>query len=429
MEISQAKPSRENHALNALRATAALLVVVSHLRNLLFVDYDQSAHSRIASGFYVITGMGGQAVGVFFVLSGYWVGGSVIRQVSTNTFTWRRHAAARLTRLWLVLIPALALTALVDQIGRHYRSASDVYLGAVAYHNIVPTDPGSNEGMRVLLGNVFFLQRAHVPTFGTDSPLWSLAYEFAYYAMFPMVLLALARITSTRMRLLYLLLILCSATLFGPNVMLSGLIWLCGAAVAWQAPKLRAAVDGRRSGPLQISALIVLMAGLMASKSTGNSWLISATVALPAALLVITLLPDVNGWRPVRFLVRLVARLAKSSYSLYAIHCPVAVFATAFMIPRATDRWHLRGSSALILISMVCSCLIIAYLFACATENRTEQLRNKISMLPNVASWARGYIVRSSLARCTNVTCHTLVNSHDSFCSTKCADEHWGLRT
>lgn len=59
-----------------IRGCSALLVCLGHLRNTMFVDYSALIHPNIAiKVFYAVTSLGHQAVMVFFVLSGYFVGG------------------------------------------------------------------------------------------------------------------------------------------------------------------------------------------------------------------------------------------------------------------------------------------------------------------------------------------------------------------
>jgi peptidoglycan/LPS O-acetylase OafA/YrhL len=49
---------------------------MGHLRNAMLVDYAELVHPSIAIKiFYAITSFGHQAVMIFFVLSGYFVGG------------------------------------------------------------------------------------------------------------------------------------------------------------------------------------------------------------------------------------------------------------------------------------------------------------------------------------------------------------------
>jgi hypothetical protein len=72
-------PPEVNHRLvhlDCLRGLAALLVVVEHLRAFLFVPFPQVVSPGvITKAFYLVTGLGHQAVMIFFVLSGFLVGG------------------------------------------------------------------------------------------------------------------------------------------------------------------------------------------------------------------------------------------------------------------------------------------------------------------------------------------------------------------
>lgn len=64
--------------LDLIRYIAALLVVVGHFRAEFFVNYDDLAASQkgaTMSILYVMTSLGHVSVIIFFVLSGYLVGG------------------------------------------------------------------------------------------------------------------------------------------------------------------------------------------------------------------------------------------------------------------------------------------------------------------------------------------------------------------
>jgi peptidoglycan/LPS O-acetylase OafA/YrhL len=56
---------------------------------------------------------------VFFVPSGFLIGKNVTRSVKAGQWSWLDYAIKRMTRLWLVLLPALVLTAVLDQCGQH----------------------------------------------------------------------------------------------------------------------------------------------------------------------------------------------------------------------------------------------------------------------------------------------------------------------
>lgn len=166
--------------LEFIRGLAAILVVLGHARALYFVDYsDIISPSIFLKLFYFISGFGHQSVIVFFVLSGFLISKTVIK---TDKFEWRYYLIARATRLWVVLVPALLFTVLFDYFGYSY-FREDIYVGKL--DNIFNmTFPGIYD-IGSLIGNVFFLQTILTDTYGSNVPLWSLAYEFWYYILFP----------------------------------------------------------------------------------------------------------------------------------------------------------------------------------------------------------------------------------------------------
>ena len=95
-----------NSTLDIIRGLAALEVMFSHLRGFLFEDFPRLPHpSLLVKAFYYLTGFGHQAVIIFFVLSGYLVGGSVL--VAKQDGFCLRYSVQRLARLWIVLVPCL----------------------------------------------------------------------------------------------------------------------------------------------------------------------------------------------------------------------------------------------------------------------------------------------------------------------------------
>ena len=172
---------------------AAWLVVAEHARSLIFADYGElQSPGILAKGFYFLTGFGHEAVMVFFVISGYLVGGKVWSLYREGRFGWRRYLADRASRLYAVLFVALLLGAAMDWTGylffNKYGLYNHGYEGAIAVLGAAPIE---RMGLRDFLVNAFFLQTIAGPTFGSNGPLWSLSYEWWYYVLFPMVLAAL----------------------------------------------------------------------------------------------------------------------------------------------------------------------------------------------------------------------------------------------
>jgi peptidoglycan/LPS O-acetylase OafA/YrhL len=101
--------------LDAFRALAAFAVLYSHCRTSFLWSVSPGMVLSIPSRvMYFLSGFGEEAVIVFFVLSGYLVGGTVIRSVRERRWSWRRYLLQRGTRLYVVLIPALFLTLAWD---------------------------------------------------------------------------------------------------------------------------------------------------------------------------------------------------------------------------------------------------------------------------------------------------------------------------
>src|SRR4051794_10213043 len=127
MSSFQIGPVTTNRALNVLRAAAAITVCVGHVRAYLLKPLEGNDFGAITSVMYALTSLGHGAVMVFFVLSGYFVGGSVLRGQARGTFRWSTYLTARTLRLWLVLGPAPCLTAGMGPVRPPVSSASPMY--------------------------------------------------------------------------------------------------------------------------------------------------------------------------------------------------------------------------------------------------------------------------------------------------------------
>src|SRR5262249_48965390 len=111
--------------LDFARWISATIVLLVHVNNRVTVrlggTIDGATLPQIVWGF--ICGFGHHAVVVFFVLSGFLIGSKVVRDVAEDKFDVRRYLTARVSRIHLVLVPALFLTLILDAIGRHLNSA------------------------------------------------------------------------------------------------------------------------------------------------------------------------------------------------------------------------------------------------------------------------------------------------------------------
>lgn len=171
--------------LDFARGISAILVCAGLLRAATFTDYsDLGAGRTIMMPFYFMTSLGHEAVMIFSVLSGFLVGGSVLRK--RNEFSVHVYTLARCSRLYTVLIPSLIFTFLIDRVLGFY--CPDVlngeYFDQLHSGPVGPSDYSSS--ISTLLSNLLFLQTNVSPVFGTNGPLWSLANEFWYFVLFPL---------------------------------------------------------------------------------------------------------------------------------------------------------------------------------------------------------------------------------------------------
>ena len=153
--------------LDLLRGITAFLVLAGHLRASAFQSYATLQETGIPSSvpveeaFYFMTGLGHQAVIVFFALSGFLVGGKALRDILAGRFSWRCYLLRRLTRLWIVIIPALLLTLLLDDAGLSLTLGKG-YDGR--YHDLYASGAYNPDGVDhsivTFLDNLAFLKRS-----------------------------------------------------------------------------------------------------------------------------------------------------------------------------------------------------------------------------------------------------------------------------
>jgi peptidoglycan/LPS O-acetylase OafA/YrhL len=162
--------------ISLLRGMAALQVAAAHLR----AEFMPSLRSleqpaQWYQGLAFFTGFAHQAVVVFFLISGWLVGGSLLNK-RTEPDAIKLYAIDRITRLWTVLIPTFLLIL-----------ALGILTGDIDPRR-VDFSPDNPYSVTALAGNLAALQTVSVPQFGGNYPLWSLANEGWYYLLFPLLL-------------------------------------------------------------------------------------------------------------------------------------------------------------------------------------------------------------------------------------------------
>jgi peptidoglycan/LPS O-acetylase OafA/YrhL len=169
----------ESDDLDLIRGLAAVALLINHVRyRFFFADTDVQNPKWFCKCFYALTLDGHDAVIISFVLTGYFILASVIRDGAQDRWSWSRSAISRLTRLYLLLLPGLLLTVFWDKLGMQISPLHPIYTGAEQSwtNDYVPVAARLNGS--TFTANPFFLQMVLAPPLGSNEALWSLSYEF-----------------------------------------------------------------------------------------------------------------------------------------------------------------------------------------------------------------------------------------------------------
>lgn len=362
--------------LDIIRGMSALAVCLSHLRNVLLVDYGALVEPGILlKALYAITSFGHQAVMVFFVLSGYFVGGGVLR--AGVKFMWRDYLSSRLMRLWVVLIPCLVLTWCIDQIVNSY---APLALSGSNF-NIWHSGPKPGEysaSVPAFFGNVFFLQTILSPVFGSNGPLWSLANEFWYYMLFPLIVFTLGIAGAGKPLFRSLTFVLTALLLWWlPYNILDGfVIWMMGVVIYVVQPWFRSLKPALRTFLIGLGLLFFALAlGYSKSSQLIERFAINPDLLIGLAFSILCLAMTSRPFPEKRFpVVAFLSRsLSEMSYSLYISHFPLVILISSIAYGSAK-----LMPTGLVLAQFMGWCFVLigfGFLIYWSFESRTNRIR------------------------------------------------------
>ena len=180
-------------SLDALRGFLALYVLLGHCRWLLWAgntEWNLYAHNLWANLIVYASASlryGHEAVMIFFVLSGFFIHLRISKQLAVNKafeFNLVSFFRRRCHRLAPPYFFALALTVICDLIGNYFYPT--LYQGLTG-------DPLLDQNFQVkefslasIIPALFMLPTSLGKDFGSNDPLWSLAYEVIYYIVYPL---------------------------------------------------------------------------------------------------------------------------------------------------------------------------------------------------------------------------------------------------
>ena len=360
--VSPADRAEHLYWIDWLRFLAAAAVVVNHTREFNWSPWPDAAghgaHALAMNAFFSLTQLGPEAVVVFFVLSGWLVGGKALERARRGTFDLADYTADRVSRLYVPLVPALLLTA------------------AVVRGFDLPFAPG--QYLACLAG----LQSAYVETPYMNIPLWTLGYEMGFYALAGCAA-GCGRGGSTGRRL---------AAGAGAALALGLLLhrregsyllcWLLGAA----GYTARGRLPRGRVGSLLAAGVAVVAGTLIRQIDSGvlpavppsfATWMptpVGARLLLAAG--TVLAVAALARWRPAtragRRIERLGTPLAAFSYTLYLTHCPTLWF---LALPTARMPPALDGPSLGRAAGWIAACVAVALVMYVLFEARTLSVR------------------------------------------------------
>jgi hypothetical protein len=156
--------------LNLSRWISALIVVMYHVRFLLFIDYELLHNKTILSkSFYFVTGLGHEAFAIFFVINGIAAGTLFLEESRQHQAGAVKNVVGRFARTYLALMPVLIFGGILDLVGARFFNGSGLYSDFPAFSTLTLS-------LSSFIGNLFMLQPFVVPTLGSNGMLYLLSY-------------------------------------------------------------------------------------------------------------------------------------------------------------------------------------------------------------------------------------------------------------
>jgi peptidoglycan/LPS O-acetylase OafA/YrhL len=356
--------------ISLLRGLAAFVVAAAHLRAEMYPGLRTvSDPSLWFQGFTFATGFAHQAVLVFFVISGWLVGGSLLNKMGQPGAV-TNYAIDRATRLWTVLIPTFGLTLLFG-LGSGVLLPSGIDFSAANEFSALS-----------FAGNLLGLQRVVLSDFGGNYALWSLANETLYYVLFPLlVLLFTTRRSTTRIASGAALAL--AAFLLPTGIILYFSIWLLG--VAFSRVRIECGLAMRCAWLVPLAAMSAYF------RLTGNNSKFDQTTLamdLSLSLMFLALLSSLQfNAAPESKLARPLARIgtffANFSFSLYVLHLPLIFLLSHIALTQFGLR-QLSPSEPLhfaVYLGMLAILLGASYLSYLMFESQTYRIRRFVKKL------------------------------------------------
>lgn len=353
--------------LDLIRFLAAFAVMACHFRGAFFNEYSllpDNQHNPLIFSFYFITRLGFEAVLIFFVLSGFLVGGKAIMRMSQGTFRAKDYAIDRFARIMLPLVSSLLF-----------------YIPICLYFGI-PIKVTDYIGSILSLQGIF--------TSAPFATLWSLSYEVWFYILMFSVALIWSKRKNNNAKLYIGIILLTLSLLVFVKLRVSYLwVWLLGAIILTvnldMSSRLRKVVC---FSSFIISFLLILSLQVSSASRSISLSLIGNNVLLRDVIIVLfglffsifikSIIDIVPKSRFFKIINKIGTKLAAFSYTLYLTHAPVLRLLEHLGAPKCES---VNIVSVSLYILWMAIAMLVAYILYYLFERNTPLLKSYLKRI------------------------------------------------
>lgn len=344
-EVSpQSMNSSKLAALECLRGFAAIYVVAGHICNLYFMNPWWSLPFRFA----------GEAVILFFLLSGF-----VIRYSTKDTVGTSEYLFKRVRRIY----PLFALSLLLSYL-----------LASLPTREWAPVNPWQLAGNLVMLQDFGFARPGVWVDQFYNQALWSLSYEFWFYIFFIVIIRTLRGMDQQSLAVAAIAVVGVGVQFLWPNQIsffathLS--IWWSGVRIAHEY-RTFATVSLRRQGIW--AGFMLFMAALWAIPLLNiprSEWSFGlypimemrrfafAGIFIPAAITFANQLWNRGGRSVFRWTLGPFGTLAPISYGIYAFHFPILVVLLTISAIHSPILYCVAALASIVVVAYLCEVVL-----------------------------------------------------------------------
>lgn len=341
-------------APDILRGAASLAVAAAHAWQIILLPY-----TGVSTGMKVMGGVATWSVGVFFILSGMMIGGSISAQVSRGSFSLLTFAKARFYRIYPPLFFAVVLTvACVWVIQSFDLYGAESYKMAGDLGNARPRALYSWPTVIDTLTLVYKLVpgRYHL---NFNGALWSLSFEVWFYVLAGLLTAVAINRSAVALFLAAALCyqMFCVSDTDTPPFWVLALVWFGGFAYSFSSPGTKVWLADRW---LYFVGL-ALLACLSLAGENFMIWIRAPYYGVWQHLLYISFSVCV-GFSMIKFMqqkklenywvARFFANSAAYSYTLYLIHFPLFLFLVSLCRP-SLHQFGLAGAGCFAVVSFI----------------------------------------------------------------------------